>query len=127
MPDAPQTYAVRLTAQARQDIFHAAERLAELADDPSLARAWAGALYEAVARLATNPRAYTVLARETRLFGQDIQRMLFRRSARAAAYHVLFAVADASADGPIVTILHVRHGSRRPLSRAEALRILANP
>jgi hypothetical protein len=49
--------------------------------------------------------------------------MVYRRpgsSPNSVAYLVLFTVEDNTPDGPRVTILHVRHAARKPLSRAEA-------
>lgn len=119
-------YAVRLSAQAQQDVVDAALWLAELTEDPAAARAWAEGLYQEVARLASLPRSYPVAQRETRLFGHQTRQMLYRRTVSAVAYRVLFVVSDAGDDGPTVTVVHVRHGSRRPPTRDEARHILAN-
>jgi len=119
-------YAVRLSVQAQQDVTNAAFRLAELTQNPVLAEQWAEGLYIEVGKLATNPRGYVVAEHETRRFRRETRQMVYRRSASSVAYRILFAVSKEGADGPTVTILHVRHGGRKPLTREEARQILAN-
>jgi len=122
----PLAYAVRFSAQAQQDIVDAAFRLADLTQDPDAARAWADSLYGEAARLAVFPHAHPLAARETRLFGRQTRQLLYRRTATATAYRLLFVTADAGDDGPTVTIIPVRHSGRRAPTRDEARHILAN-
>lgn len=125
-PERPSHYRVRLSAQAQLDFKEATFRLADLTGQPALAGAWGERFYEALAGLATNPRGHAVAALETRRFGRETRRLLYRRSSGSVAYHVLFTLADDTPDGPTVTVVHVRHAARKPLTREEALRILAN-
>lgn len=120
------SYAVRLSPRAQKDVEEAALRLADLTQDPDTGEQWSQGLYLEISKLATLPRRYAVIARETRLFGQEMRRLVYRLSASSVAYLVLFSVAEEGEDGPTVTILHVRHGGRKPLTRAEAQQILAN-
>ncbi len=46
-----------------------------------------------------------------------------RYSPGSATYHIFFTVAEAEEDAPYVYILHVRHGARKPMTRAEARKI----
>lgn len=119
-------YAVRFSVQAQQDVIDAAFRLAEITQEPTLAQQWAEGLYREVGRLATNPRVYAVTERETRLFGRETRQMLYRRSSSSVAYRVLFTIREAAEEGPTIIVIHVRHGGRRPPTRDEAHRLLAN-
>ncbi len=118
-------YAVRLSRQADQDAEEATLYLDNATSDKTLAKEWLVGLYLEIGRLATSPRRHVVLEGETRLFGRETRRVIYRRSPSSVAYLVFFSVAEVSEDGPTVTILHIRHGSRKPLTRAEALEILA--
>ena len=120
------TYAIRISAQAQQDIVDAAFRLADLTEDPDAARGWAEGLYHEITRLATFPHAHPLAERETRLFGHETRQILYRRTASTAAYRVLFVASDVGDDGPTGTVIHVRHGGRRAPTRSEAQQIIAN-
>lgn len=119
-------YAVRLSVRARDDVTEAALWLAELNGDSVKAEAWSERLYQEIGKLATSARAYAVAARETKYFGRETRQMLYRRNAASTAYRIFFTIAEDGPDGASVTILHVRHGSRKPLTRKEAGEILAS-
>lgn len=120
------SYAVRLSKQADQDAAEATVHLDAAAQDNTLALKWLTGLYLEIGRLATLPRFHSVAARESRLFGLETRRMVYRRSTASVAYLVFFSITEEGEDGPTVTITHIRHGSRKPLTRAEARQILAN-
>jgi len=126
---APTVYAIRFSARADQDVRQAVARLAELTGDVERARAWRDRLLDTVGTLATNPRIFAVHVPASRRFGHQTRRLLFRSTSGSAAYHVYYAVEEKSAEsqeGPRVTVLHVRHAARRPITREEARQILAN-
>lgn len=100
----PSRFRVRLSVQAQQDFKEAAFRLADVSGQPALAEAWGEGFYQALAGLATNPRGHAVAEVETRRFGRETRRLLYRRSAGSAAYHILFTIADETPDGPTVTV-----------------------
>jgi plasmid stabilization system protein ParE len=118
----PMVYAIRIAPRARREAMEAALWLAEQTGDADLAREWQRGLDSALATLATNPQRFVVLPRETRLFGigRDIRRLLYRRTPDSAAYLVFYTVAETSDDGPRVSVIHIRHASRRPLTPKEA-------
>ena len=121
-PDEPRRYALRLLPSANRDRIEAAAWIAELVGEDA-AQAWRSGVLAAVATLAENPRRFAVQERESRLPGREVRRLLYRRTPGSAAYHVFYTVAEDSPDGPRVSILHIRHAARRPLSRAEAREI----
>lgn len=124
-PDGLRVYALRLSPRAVQDIREIALTLADLSRDPVAGERWGEGLYLELSRLATLPRRFAVAERETRLFGLEMRRMVYRRSAPSVAVSVLFTVSEAGEDGPSVAVLHIRHGGRRPMTRAEARGVLA--
>jgi len=86
--------------------------------DKELADEWKAGLFEAVAPLATMP--HRQIAPEQVRFRQEIRQIIYRRRAGSVAYRVLYTIVEAEDDAPYIRILHVRHGSARPITRAEA-------
>ncbi len=115
-----QVYAVRFSAQANREIKEATVRLADLTGDDVLAQEWLEGLYEAAATLATYPGRFALRPDESRKIGIEVRRQLYQRSAGSAAYHLYYRVEEQGEDGPRVMVLHVRHASRKPITRAEA-------
>lgn len=110
-------YALRFTPRAAADIDATHARFMELLDE-ELADEWKAGLFEAVAPLATMP--HRQIAPEQARFRQEIRQIIYRRRAGSVAYRVLYTIVEAEDDAPYVRILHVRHGSARPITRAEA-------
>lgn len=121
------SYAIRFLPRSERDATEAVTWIAESTGSEEAARQWYAGLRTAVGTLATLPKRFAVQERESRLLGSQIRWLLYRRSPGSAAYHVYYTVAEDSPDGPLVAILHVRHASRRPLSRAEAREIRDEP
>ena len=121
----PTVYSVRVSPQVREDIAAAVVRLAEFSSDKAAA-IWRDRLLAEMGALAQNPRRFVQDPQATRRFGQEIRRMLFRASEGGAAYHVFYSVRDETPDGPRVQVVHVRHASRRPITREEARQVLEN-
>jgi hypothetical protein len=125
--EVPTVYAVRLSAQAHEDLDAAMHRLSELSEDPVKAKEWVSGFYAVIATLSTHPRRFPVAELESRRLGRQTRRLLYRRSSTStAAYHVFYNVVDEGPDGPAVTVMLVRHAAQKPLTRDEARRILAN-
>ncbi len=120
------SYALRLSPQAQRDIMEAAVRLASLTQDPEAGERWGEALYAELSKLATLPRRLAVAERETRLFGQQTRQMVYRQSVSSSAYLVFYSVTEVGEEGPTLNVIHIRHGSRKPLTRAEARQILTS-
>lgn len=119
----PPTYALRLTQRALADIDAAHARFVELTEE-AIADEWKDGLFDAIARLATVPGRQVIP--ESARFSQEIRQILYRRPGSRVAYRVLFTALASSPDGPIVTIIAVRHGAARPITRAEAQAIEAD-
>ncbi len=121
MSEEAHSYPIRVRPAARRDIQDAYNRLAEF-PGAELANRWYDGLIELFAELATYPDRYAA-ARESKLFRKDVHVVLHSLSSRSAVYRVLYTIEDANDDAPTVHILSVRHGSRKPMTRAEAREI----
>lgn len=125
-PDEPEdqhrpTYAVRFSPRAECEAIDAAADHAERTGSPERGSTWYVGLREAAGKLASYPTRFPVRQRESRLLGETMRAFLYRLTPDSRAiYHAFYTVEDNSPDGPRVTILHVRHSARRPLTRREA-------
>jgi plasmid stabilization system protein ParE len=103
-------YVVVLTPTAKHNLrtihAHIFNQAPLAADD------WLGRAERAVASLDNHPERCP-LAPETLSFGKPIRQLIFGAGNRGT-YRLLFIVADQS-----VYVLHIRHGSRLPLSPSE--------
>lgn len=118
----PRGYALRFQERALRDIDAAFVRLAELTSD-EIADEWRDGLREAIAGLAASPRRHP-LAPER--FRREVRHLLYQRPGSRVTYRVLFTVTgeeEGASEGPTVTILHLRHGAAKPLTRAEARQV----
>ena len=113
-----QTYAIRFSRRARLDLDEAHVCLADYTDADH-ANSWYNGFLDALAALADNPNRHPV-ASETRFFQGTVYVYLYRLTARSAGSHVFFAIIDDTADAPYVYIIHIRHASRKLMTRAEA-------
>ena len=119
--DAPlRVYGLRFTDRALAEIDMAHDRLAEYSGKGA-ADVWEKGLFEEISKLATLPLHHPAPAEATRFRGQ-VRQVMYRRG---SAYHILFAVREESLDGPIVTVLALRHGAAKPITRAEAREVEA--
>jgi hypothetical protein len=121
-------YAVRTLEKATRDVEKQIQELAEWngteetpmpAESVRLALEWHSSFQEAMLSLRDFPSRCPLIS-ERNLFSQDVHQLLFRRSASAPAWRMLFVIEEESEDGPLVQVIHVRHGSRRPITRKEA-------
>lgn len=115
------TYAIRFRRRGKTDVQEAMIRLAEIVN-PDHAVAWYSGLDDTLAKLATLPKRCPI-ADERRYFRDEVRVHPYRYGSRGATYHIFFTIAEADEDGPCVYILHVRHGARKPITRAEARKI----
>ena len=124
----PLIYAIRFSARANREIAEATVRFAAITGDDDMAKEWLDGVYYLAATLATNPARFSVQPDESRKLGCEVRRVLYQRSAGTGAsthaYHLYFKQ-EKGDDGPLVTVIHVRHASRKPLTRTEAKDILA--
>ena len=114
--DSPlRVYGLRFTDRALAEIDTIHDRLAEYVGKAS-ADAWEKGLFDEIAKVATLPLRNPAAAEATRFRG-NVRQLMYRRG---SAYRVLFAVREESLDGPTISILTVRHGVAKPITRTEA-------
>ena len=119
--DAPERYALRVQPRAARDIEDHLLRLEKVAGT-DVAREWREGLLAAIGRLSDNPRRHARIPEQPR-FRHETRQMLYRRTPSGPAWRILFAITgedEDSPDPPTVNLLHVRHGTQRPITRAEA-------
>ena len=113
----PPSYALRMTPRAVSDMDSAYAHFVgtaslEIADD------WKESLLDTIAGLAFMPHRQIVP--EAARFRQQVRQIVHRRPGSRVAYRVLFSVLENGPDGPVVTIVALRHGAAKPITRAEA-------
>ena len=113
----PSPYALRLSRRALADIDAAYLRFVDLIGQP-LADDWKDGIFDFIARLATTPGRQ--LIPESSRFRQEVRQVIYRRPGSRVAYRVLFTIHVSDLDGPVVSIVTVRHGAARPITRSEA-------
>ena len=122
-------YAVRFSPLADREIAEATARIADITGDEQIARDWYAGLKEESGSLSENPRRFQVQSEDSRKIGAEVRRMLYQRTGGSRtsthAHHLYYVIADEGDDGPMVKVLHVRHASRKPMTRAEAKEIRA--
>lgn len=120
-------YSIRPTEKVARDLEAIIEGLSEWNGTPEnptplesvrLAQEWFEAYEEARMSLANYPQRCPRIP-EQRHFSFEIRHLLFRRAPHAPSYRLLFVVEEGD-DGPLVRLVHIRHGSRRPITRKEA-------
>ena len=115
-------YALRIQPRAERDIAGLLRHQEEQAGQDS-ARAYYAGLFAEIATLSASPRRFP-LAPERRYFHQEIRQMLYRRTPGSGpVWRVIFAITGeepGAADPPTLSIIHVRHGAQRPISRRES-------
>ncbi len=114
-------YAVRLHRKAAEDIDDAHKQIAEFSGN-AYADAWQDGLRDAIASLATLSRRYPP-ADENNLFQNIVWACPYRFQTSRVVHRILYEIAQDDQDGPFVHVLHIRHGARKPMTRAEARKI----
>jgi len=126
MSDAPVRYGVRLSPRADRDLNIAVVEYAERTGDEYRAALLYRRVRETAASLSELPDRYAIAEHESAILGFPVRRVLARLSRNSAvAYHLLYFAVEQSEDGPRVTVVHIRHASRAPLTADEARDIKA--
>ena len=113
----PTQYVIRLTERALRDIDAAYLWVAE-ATSLDLADAWLSELELTLAGLSQFPRRYPEVKERFRL---SVRQVIYRRQESRIAHRILFTLLneESEEDAPTVRILHLRHTSRRSLTRRD--------
>ena len=111
-------YGLRFTDRALAQIDTAHAHFSEVSGQDA-ADTWKEGLLDEVSTLGTLPLRHPAPAEAARFRG-NVRQLLYRRSGSRVIYRLLFAVLEDGPDGPVVTILALRHGAARPITRAEA-------
>ncbi len=124
--DKTTVYAVRLSEYAQRELERIVSDVLERAADEAMARACYQGMRAAIRGLSRNPRRFAVQPEESRKLKGEVRREIYRhKPGSSAVYYLFYTVEDDTDDGPLVTVIHVRHASRKPLTHAEAKDIRA--
>ena len=115
-------YFVRLTQTAREDLEDIHDYHRETAGVLNADR-WEDSLDAAVRRVLVYTPHLQVTEYETQLLKREIRRMVYQREGSSVRYLLFFVITeDSSSPGGVgyVSIFHIRHGSRRQITKREA-------
>lgn len=119
-----QRYVIRFRSRARRELDEARIRLAEITDLDH-AQGWHNGFLDALALLADNPNR-NVIAYESRFFRETARAFVYRLTVRGVADRIFYSIVEPKEDAPVASIMHIRHASRKPMTRAEARKIEAD-
>ncbi len=126
MSEVPLRYSIRLSPRAERDLNIAVVDYAHRTGDESRAALLYRRVREDAASLNQNPERYAVAEHKSAVLGCPVRRVLARLSRDSAvAYHLIYFAVRDGLDGPRVSIVHIRHASRAPLTGDEASEIRA--
>ena len=114
-------YSIRLHRQASEDIDNAYDQITAFSGT-AYADDWQNGLRDFVAALATLSSRYP-LADENSLFQNKVWAGRYQFKTSRVIYRVPFEFVDDTQESPYVYVLHIRHASRKPMTRAEAREI----
>ena len=126
--DQPTAYMIRYSESATREIEQILIRINDFSGSDQAALEWLQGLYRIVGGLARNPRRFAIQESESRKLGGEVRREIYRTAGSGTGntgYYIFYRVLDTPEDGPRVGIVHVRHTSRKPITRAEAKDIRA--
>ena len=121
--DEPKRYAVRIAVRANRELLDTYEALAQSAGDEEAARQWYIHVRAEIGTLATLPGRYPVRPVESKRIGLHVRRFLYRRPPAGMGHHVYYVMEEDSPDGPLVTVVHIRHAARRAMTAKEGRQI----
>ena len=97
-----------------------AHGLFEFTGDQAAGLALYNDFYAHAATLATLPDRHTLRRSESKVLGFEVRRLVVR-----SRFHLIYRIEDAD-DGPLVVVVCVRSGYKKPLSKDEARQIIGN-
>lgn len=122
----PIRYAVRYSTRARRDFDFAVADYNDYTGDERRAAQLYQRIDDTAMSLGELPDRYAVAEQESAVLGFTVRRVLARLSRNSVvAYHLLYYAVEQSDDGPRVTVVHIRHASRAPMTADEARDIKA--
>lgn len=107
-------YAVRLTARAEADAYHAFEYIRQIA--PGGAERWQRDLFGAIQTLTEMPKRCPLIP-EAEAAGHTVRHLLYGN--RTGTYRIIFDAEEDSKEGPRVRALRTWHGARDSIIAAD--------
>ncbi len=116
--DRPVSWVIRFTERAYASIEAGQQYMTQTAGE-EIGDAWREGLEAEITRLSRMPESLPT-APENHKFVATVRSLLYRRTPRGPAYRVLFTLKTPPEESPTVTIINVRHGAQRPITKKEA-------
>jgi plasmid stabilization system protein ParE len=108
-------YVVRLRQQAISDMS-AGHSLMVKASNYRIADDWQDGFFEALRSLCRVPRSRSLCPEFQETPDVEVRQLWYRRTPNGPAWRAIFTIDDTESQ---VDVLHLRHGSRRPLTHKE--------
>jgi hypothetical protein len=94
--------------------------------DEAFAANWEEGLFMEICRLSHQPYKHDIALLETRRLGRETRDVTYRPHRGGVAYRLFYTVVQSEGEPASMVIIHVRHGSRRPITAKEAASIRAS-
>ena len=121
----PKRYALRYSPRADRDLIQLVVDYADFTEDAFKAVQLRDGIRAKAATLVENPEANQIDEHVAVLMGFPVRHKLYRGTRKSrVAYYIFYRITEDD-DGPRVTLMHIRHAARAPLTKAEAREILA--
>ena len=117
-PEAERFYPLRITEQAATDIDAASDYLTKKAG-VAFAEQWEEGLFKEIRKLSNLPYKYDIALLETQRMKRETRDLTYRLKPGGVAYRIFYAIVESDLEPTSVVIIHVRHGSRRPITKKE--------
>lgn len=119
--ETPVVYSLRFTIRAARDLDEICVRIADM-EGESASFAWEDEFGRTFRSLSTNPRRYAVPT-DAAGFAGEVRAVTFRRAEGTAPYRLIYRISESLDDGPLVELLHIRHGAAHSLTKRDAREI----
>jgi hypothetical protein len=113
-------YMVRFSKEAKLNATEEAYSLFEFTGNEEDGNALYDDFFRHAATLAELPDRQPVLRKESKVLGVAARRLVVR-----SRFHLVYRIEDGD-DGPMVVVLYIRSGFKKPLGKDEARRIMEN-
>ena len=117
----PETWVIRFTEKAFASLKAAQQHITRTAGE-EIGYAWREGMEAEIMRLSRMPESLPA-ASENHRFVATVRSLLCRRTPRGPASRVLFILRRPPEESSTVTIINIRHGAQKPITKKETREI----